>query len=267
MKKIILLAFFYTLNIQCQVSDNPYPGYRFSNFDDSPAYNLANAVNEENINTITEIISSNPELINVKESKFGMTLLCLTIANDKREAFKALIANGANVNEICGKFEKTTPLITAIEFLDDCDAFFVNELLKNNCDVNLKVISTNEKGSVSENLPLFVNLSCLEVSKILIEKGADLNSTIKFPPYKKTFSLIDVCLMYKELDFLYYLINVKNIEIPEEIELEKLDGITKKNLVEYLKSEEFNLPDSSEFQNKRKKLIKLIQQKQNLKVD
>ena len=217
MKKIILLAFFYTLNIQCQVSDNPSPGYRFSNFDDSPAYSLAKAVNEENINTITEIISSNPELINVKESKFGMTLLCLSIANNKREAFKTLLLNGAKVNEICGMNNKTTPLITAIEFLNDCDAFFVNELLKNNCDVNLKVISTNEKGSVSEDLPLFTNLSCLEVSKLLIEKGADLNSTIKFSPYKKPFSLIDICLMYKELDFLYYLFNVKNIEIPKEI--------------------------------------------------
>lgn len=267
MKRIILLTFLYTLNIQCQVSDNPSPGYRFSNFNDSPAYNLAKSVNEENIKTITEIISSNPEFIDAKESKFGMSLLCLSIANNKREAFKTLLLKGAKVNEICGMNNKTTPLITAIEFLNDCDTFFVNELLKNNCDVNLKVISINEKGSVSENLPLFENLSCLEVSKLLIEKGADLNSTIKFPPYKKTFSLIDVCLMYKELDFLYYLINVKNIEIPEEIELETIDGITKKNLIEYLKSEEFNLPDSSKFQNKRKKLIKLIQQKQNLKVD
>lgn len=261
MKKIILLAFFYTLNIQCQVSDNTSPGYRFSNFDDSPAYSLAKAVNEENVKIITKIISSNPELIDVKEPKYGMSLLCLSIANNKREAFKALIANGANVNEICGKFEKTTPLIIAIEFLGDCEAFFVNELLKKNCDVNLKVISTNEKGSVSENLPLFVNLSCLEVSKLLIEKGADLNSTIKFPPYKKPFSLIDICLMYRELDFLYYLINVKNIEIPEEIELEKLDGIIKINIIEYLKSEKYNIPDSPEFQNKRKQLIKLIQKK------
>ena len=59
--------------------------------------------------------------------------------------------------------------------------------------------------------------------------------------------------MYKELDFLYYLINVKNIEIPEEIELETIDGITKKNLIEYLKSEKFSLPNS-EFQNKRNQL-------------
>lgn len=263
MKKIILLVFFYASNIQCQVSDNPSPGYRFSNFDDSPAYDLAIAIKQENVKTITKIISSNPELIDEKEPKYGMSLLCLSIANNKREAFKALIANGANVNEICGKFEKTTPLITAIEFLGDCDAFFVNELLKKNCDVNLKVISTNEKGSVSENLPLFVNLSCLEVSKLLIEKGADLNSTIKFPPYKKPFSLIDICLMYKELDFLYYLINVKNIEIPEEIELEKLDGIIKINIIEHLKSEKYNLPDSPEFQVKRDKLIKLLLQRQN----
>lgn len=263
MKKIILLVFFYASNIQCQVSDNTSPGYRFSNFDDSPTYSLAKAVNEENVKTITKIISSNPELIDVKEPKYGMSLLCLSIANNKREAFKALIANGANVNEICGKFEKTTPLIIAIEFLGDCDAFFVNELLKKNCDVNLKVISTNEKGSVSENLPLFVNLSCLEVSKLLIEKGADLNSTIKFPPYKKPFSLIDICLMYKELDFLYYLINVKNIEIPKEIELEKLDGIIKINIIEHLKSEKYNLPDSPEFQIKRDKLIKLLLQRQN----
>lgn len=72
--------------------------------------------------------------------------------------------------------------------------------------------------------------------------------------------------MYKRLDFLYYLIDVKNIQIPEEIELETIDGITKKNLIEYLKSEEFSSPDSG-FKNDLKKLIKLIQQKQKLKVD
>lgn len=266
MKQIILLAFFCTLNIQCQVFDNDSPGYRFSNFEDSPAYNLAKAVKEEKIERITEIIGSNPELLNVQESKFGKTLLCLAIANNKREAFKVLIANGANVNEICGKLEKTTPLITAIEFSDDCDPFFVNELLKNKCDVNLKVTTISKKGSVSEDLPLFKSIDCLEISKLLIEKGADLNSTIKIPPFKKPFSLIDVCLMYKRLDFLYYLIDVKNIEIPAEIELETIDGITKKNLIEYLKSEKFSLPDSG-FKNKLKKLIKLIQQKQKLKVD
>ena len=35
---------------------------------------------------------------------------------------------------------------------------------------------------------------------------------------------------YKKIQFAYN----KNIEIPEEIDLETIDGITKKNLIEYL---------------------------------
>ena len=176
MKKIILLVILYSLNIQCQIFDSPYPGYRFSNFDNTPASDLAKAVKEENIKKISEIIKVNPELIEYQDPIWGMNLLCLSIVNNKREAFKTLLANGANVDGVCGKRDVTTPLIAAINYLDNCDAFFVKELLKNNCDVNLKAVTINEKGLIAEDLPLFSSVDartnkgevCTEISRIII---------------------------------------------------------------------------------------------------
>lgn len=270
MKKIILLVILYSLNVQCQIFDSPYPGYRFSNFDNTPASDLAKAVKEENIKKISKIIKVNPELIEYQDPIWGMNLLCLSIVNNKREAFKALLANGANVDGVCGKRDVTTPLIAAINYLDNCDAFFIKELLKNNCDVNLKAVTINEKGLIAEDLPLFSSVDartnkgevCAEISRILINNGANLNVTIQRFPYKKPFTIVDVSLKYLDFDLLLYLFSEDKIEIPEFIEHETIEGITKVDFIEYLNFDKFTNVGSSEFQIKREKLIELIKEKQ-----
>jgi len=270
MKKIILLVILYSLNVQCQFFDSPYPGYRFSNFDNTPASDLAKAVKEENIKKISKIIKVNPELIEYQDPIWGMNLLCLSIVNNKRKAFKILLANGANVDGFCGKRYVTTPLIDAINHLDNCDTFFVEELLKNNCDVSRKAVTIDEKGSIAENLPLFSSVAvrsnngevCTEISKMLINNGANLNATKLTSPYKRPFTIVDQCLLSLNFDLLLYLFSEDKIEIPDYIEDETIEGITKVDFIEYLNFDYFTNVASSEFQIKREKLIKLIEEKQ-----
>lgn len=137
MKKITLIILFASTLVQCQNFDSPYPGYRFSNFKNSPAQKLAEAIQKEDISKINTILSETPNIIDYKEQNYGMNLLCLAIANNKRKAFMTLIEKGANVNEICGIYEKTTPLLTAIEFLENCNSFFIERLIVEGCDINL----------------------------------------------------------------------------------------------------------------------------------
>lgn len=251
------------INVQCQnIEIIPAP-YRFSNFKNSPAQKLAEAVQKEDISKINTILSETPDIIDYKEQNYGMNLLCLAIANNKRKAFMTLIEKGANVNEICGIYEKTTPLLTAIEFLENCNSFFIERLIMEGCDINLKVFSNETR---NERVALFelasknsnIGKECIDLDKLLISKGADLNLCVRREPFKKPFSIIDICLFEKNIDLLIYLFKHNLIEIPNEIELESIDGIEKVNLVEYLKSEEFDFPYAPDYRIKRDELIELI---------
>jgi protein associated with RNAse G/E len=81
-------------------------------------------------------------------------------------------------------------------------------------------------------------------------------------PYKKPFTIVDVSLKYLDFDLLLYLFSEDKIEIPEFIEHETIEGITKVDFIEYLNFDKFTNVGSSEFQIKREKLIELIKERQ-----
>lgn len=268
MKKIILLLLLTTTLVRCQ-EDNPNLEYRFDNFKNTPLSELAEAVKKNDTFLIRAIIENKKVDVNYNEPNFGLSLLVLSIANDKAEAFKSLIRYGANVNAVCGIDFKTTPLLTAILFSDNCNTFYVEDLLKNGSNVNYVL----NEGLFSEDkydqeTPLFESVSklsdkgffCDKISQILIENGANLDQKIYINPFKEKKSIIDICLIHKNLFLLYYLFKEDLVEVPKEIELETIDGIEKVSLIEYLKSEEFDFPYSPDFKNKRDGLLKLIQE-------
>ncbi len=270
MKKLILLLVLCSSLVQCQ-EDNPNLEYRFDNFKDTPVGELAEAVRKNDTFLIREIIENKKVDVNYKEPNYGLSLLVISIANDKREAFQALIKYGASVNDICGKSFKTTPLLTAILFSENCNTFYVEHLLKNNCNVNY-VLNNGfiSEDKYNEETPLFESVSklsdegffCDKMSQVLIENGANVNQKNYIDPFKEKKSIIDICLIHKNLFLLYYLFKEDLVEVPKEIELETIDGIEKVNLIEYLKSEEFNFPYAApDYRKKRNELIKLIQEK------
>ena len=128
----------------------------------------------------------------------------------------------------------------------------------------------NEKGLIAEDLPLFSSVDartnkgevCTEISRIIINNGANLNATIQRFPYKKPFTIVDVSLKYLDFDLLLCLFSEDKIEIPEFIEHETIEGITKVDFIEYLNFDKFTNVGSSEFQIKREKLIELIKERQ-----
>ena len=88
MKVAILQLVFACLLFSCSnmcrekiVDKSELTGRDYRLFQNTPAWELAKAVEDENTEQIDKIVSENPELINYQESKYGETLLMLTIMN------------------------------------------------------------------------------------------------------------------------------------------------------------------------------------------
>lgn len=71
------------LNREKIVDKSELSGGDYRLFQNTPAWELAKAVEDGNTDKIDKIVSENPELINYQESKYGETLLMLTIMNQQ----------------------------------------------------------------------------------------------------------------------------------------------------------------------------------------
>ena len=66
-----------------------YIDYRV--FQNTPACQLAKAVQDEDTEEIDKIVSENPRIINYQDSKYSNTLLMLTIMDQQLKSFKTLL--------------------------------------------------------------------------------------------------------------------------------------------------------------------------------
>jgi ankyrin repeat protein len=98
----------------------------------------------------------------------NITTLNIAIANNRPDVAKALLENGANVNE--PNAVGNTPLHLAVT---NNNQDMVALLLENGANVNEK----NTTGSTPLHLANRVNSQNPEISKLLLAKGADLTST------------------------------------------------------------------------------------------
>ena len=104
MKAMIIQLVFSCLLFSCSnnsreksVDSSELSNIDYRLFQNTPAWELAKAVQEEDMDNFDKIISENPQIINYQESKYGNTLLMLTIINQQLKPFKALLKKGAAV--------------------------------------------------------------------------------------------------------------------------------------------------------------------------
>ena len=90
MKVAILQLVFACLLFSCSnlsrekiVDKSELTGRDYRLFQNTPAWELAKAVEDENTKKIDKIVSENPEIINYQEYQYGNTLLMLTIMNQQ----------------------------------------------------------------------------------------------------------------------------------------------------------------------------------------
>jgi len=150
-------------------------GGNYKLFQDTPAWELAKAVWDNDIDKITEEVKKNPQILNYQEPKYGNTLLHLSISNDDYKAFKELLRLGANPN-IADSFHCSTPLIAACESFKD-RAKYVEELIKYRSDVNYVECSKGKEKQKTNRTPLICAsfMGNINVVKILVENGAKID--------------------------------------------------------------------------------------------
>ncbi|WP_276967979.1 ankyrin repeat domain-containing protein [Chryseobacterium sp.] len=182
MKKIVLLFSLLFLAISCnkidrdkKVDQNKLLGADYRLFQDTPAWELAKAVQDDNIDKIDEEVKKNPKIINYQESKYGKTLLHLSSYNDNYKSFKELLRLGANPN-IADSSHCTTPLIQVAQSFDD-KLKYAKELIKYKVDVNYVECSEGKEAQKTKRTALITASSYghLDIVKLLVSSGAKIN--------------------------------------------------------------------------------------------
>lgn len=176
-------------------------GYDYRLFQETPAWELAKAVQDEDVRKINEIVSDNPEIVNYQEPKYGQTLLMMTVMNQQLVPFKALLVNNADVN-IHDTYSGASAIIEA------CGSSwynikFLKLLVLYGADVNDVSAGERKKGKGARKTPLIKASESgkLNFVKYLIYEGADINYQNELGESALTGSII-----HEKLDVAYYLL-------------------------------------------------------------
>jgi len=185
LKGVILTV--YILSFLTGCSANPKTEdvrYRVDNvkiFQNTPAWELAQAVNKQNTKRIEQIVEKTPEILNYKDPMYDITLLFWAIGTEKMNSAEALLRLGANPNIISSHFDFSILYLAAgYSWIDTQvikDPKFVKLLLDYDADPDLGYVG-NDSSNISASVPtpLMRSIGCgIEKTKALVEAGADIN--------------------------------------------------------------------------------------------
>jgi len=243
---IILLSILFSCSSETEI-----PGYQFDNFQNTPVWDLAKAVKENNVRKMKQIHESNLTNIDYKDPFYQKTLLALAIVNKKDMAFLELLKLGSNPNEIIGKKNEATPLLCALDFQENCNLFYIDALLKYGADPNLKIEHKDQDILFEGGIPLFHAIGktdnnggdCINVIDLLLKKGAKIDTCYNNPITQRCESIITKCLETDSMELLKYFIIEKKIEIPNIVYSTggiNINTMKTYSLVEILNTEDFN---------------------------
>jgi hypothetical protein len=208
MKAMILHLMLSCLLLSCSNINRDKPvdksgltGDDYRLFQNTPAWELAKAVQDEDEKKINEIVAKDQKLINYQDPKYGNTLLNLTIMNQQIKPFKILLANKADVN-IHNNYDGTSALIEACSY-KQYNTKFVEILLQNRANVNDVEIGERRDGNSTRFTPLMAAAKTgkLDLVELLVKNGADINFQNE---YKQ--SALNRAVMQSKYNIVFYLL-------------------------------------------------------------
>lgn len=159
-------------------------------FRNTPAWNLAVAVEDGDTFAIKRELLRNPDLINYQEPMYGNSLLMMTVRRQKKyeylstplntivpvrrsqiRSFKFLLTHGANPNLQGIVVGETALMLACVNRWND--QLFIEELLKHKADPNI-VGKDTPNGSGGTALQ-YACASSIDFVRILLDNGADVN--------------------------------------------------------------------------------------------
>src|SRR5437867_4309854 len=173
MKKLFYMTSAIVVLCSCGTR-NYLPGFDFKLFKDTPVWELAKAVEKEDVQRIETILKDTAIKVDFHEPKFGNTLLMLAIANNKKQSIQKLLEGGANPNEK-DHYDNATPLIYACDnYSEDCDSTILKWLIHYHGEVNsiqsIDRIENTGAHSFVKNTALMIAAknNCLGIVKVLV---------------------------------------------------------------------------------------------------
>jgi ankyrin repeat protein len=190
-----------------QSNDN-LNGDNYQLFQETPIWDLAKAVRDENIKTIREIVNRDKLDLNYQEPKYGQTLLMLTVRNEQKKPLETLLELGADPN-IYDTFSGRSVIIEAA----DIDNYpknieFINLLIKNGANPNDEEIGERNVSNTTRLTPLLAacrdqneKFSPLKKVEFLVEAGAKVNYTNEYDQFPLAEALLS-----ENMDVVLYLL-------------------------------------------------------------
>jgi ankyrin repeat protein len=207
--KINVLLFFLISILSCdkmnredKVDKNKLLASDYRLFQNTPAWELAKAVWDNDTDKIEEEVKKNPKIINYQDSEFGMSLLHMSLYNGQFKSFKELLRLGANPN-ISDSMHCTSPIIQACEDFDD-KIKYVKELIKYKADVNYVECSEGKEEQKTNRTPLITASSYghLKIVKLLVDNGAYIN----YDNNRQAGSALGAAVLSEKYDIALYLL-------------------------------------------------------------
>jgi hypothetical protein len=221
MRNYILIMLQFLLVMSCnQKSKEELTVQDIEIFKETIAWDLVQAVDENDVSEIKSILKQNPKLVNFQDPNFGSTALMRAISSEKYQAAKTLLDNGSNPNLISKT--GTTALFEAVSFSwydtqANEDSKFVKLLLDYKADPNINYCSPKIDGQTDPiecgTSPLMHSISRgFEKVKLLVKAGAIINYKTK-----SGNTAAYQALLMKDVNTSYFLIVEKKASITEPV--------------------------------------------------
>ena len=201
------------------------------------SWELAQAVKQQNVRKIKQLVSQGKVNVNFQEPRFGKTLLIWAVLTDRYKSAHALLESGADPN-IKDTYSGTSALMEAADKEDSSE--FVRLLLKYGADPNIDA-EAKEPNRIATPL-IAASKKRLESVKLLVEAGADINYVNRHGG-----SALDAAFLRDKVEIVVYLLMEKGADFDRVFTI-RIDG-SEVRIADLLRYWVFPL-DSDDYRNK-----------------
>ena len=186
---IILFLFLISscIDREQKVDKSKLLGNDYRLFQDTPAWTLAKAVEDENRSLIKKIVNEKQVNIDFQEPRFGQTLLMLAVTNQQYTSCKTLLELGADANKY-DNYDGSNAMIEAAQVsnITGDNTRFLKLLLQFKGNPSFVEVGPRREGNSTRNSVLISAVEINEVQsslpmvKMVVEAGANINYKNEF---------------------------------------------------------------------------------------
>lgn len=141
-------------------------------FQGTEAWPLAKAAINKDYKNMDSLISIHPEIINIKDSIYGDSMLMLAIFNNDYNLFRKILKYNPEINYYNNW--QASPIYEASRYVDS-DVRFIEDLLKMGANINDTIYNENRTKIMTSPLCDAAGFGNRDVVKFLIENGANMD--------------------------------------------------------------------------------------------